>query len=67
MRHEQHNQQAEQFLAFNEKRGGEWRDNYAVWSNSKKLTRLDHYLIRQVVMEVFASRGVVPSEMEQAS
>jgi hypothetical protein len=62
-----HKQQSEQFTAFNEKRGGEWVDNFAVWAASKDFDLYDYVAIKTLVLEALTSRGVAPAEMEDVA
>jgi hypothetical protein len=64
---EQHGHQAQQFLAFHEKRGGEWVDNFGVWAGTKDFELYDFIAIKTMVVETFASHGVVPSELGEVA
>lgn len=38
--------QMEQFLAWHEKRGGDWEENFACWADSKHLDHADRLAIK---------------------
>lgn len=60
----QHRAQAAQFVAWNDKRGGEWVDNFYVWASSKDFDMADYIAIKTLVMEYLTSRGVAPVELD---
>jgi hypothetical protein len=61
MTYTDHEAQALAFLAFNRKRGGDWRDNFGAWARSKAFTASDYLAIRSVVVEELTAGGIAPS------
>jgi hypothetical protein len=54
---EMHEQQAEQFLAWHGKRGGDWEADFDRWATSKDFMPRDRVAIRRVVVELRTSVG----------
>jgi hypothetical protein len=53
-----HEYQAQQFVAWHEKRGGSWEDNFGAWAATKDFMPRDQLAIRRAVHELITSDNV---------